>query len=543
MNCYICATLKKIDLRRALLCIIFLFVGLISAEAQLNIDKVKNIFANKKEPSKIPTYLQFLSRNHLRNRTSGSNAEQQVAKYISEQFSALLFKPYHGKYVHPFRVDKKNNLSTDSYIRIFNEDLKIGIDVVVPPFSGAGRYNAQALPAMPESENLWFIKFSDVGAALNNKRGNGLGKIHSAAKEAFAKGAEAVMFMNDVGSTDDFTNSFLEKKTPLTKPVFLLNHTAYKKHILEKSRGKEWVNVDYDFSKTQRTLEGHNVVGYWQNKSSQTVVICARLDKRPGQNANSSGAAALLDLADQLNKTRLTKYNYVLIGLSGTADGRVGAAAIIKKLRLNSNTVNCVINIDDIGALDKKNEIFVSGTGTSPDWKKVLDVFEKNYMLSKVASPEVGYGNQMSFYEKNIPTINIFTKRNNNMVSNRRDGIESIAANIGVVLQAVDKLPKFKFTKAKELPDTRKMNFEVDMGVVPDYAFSGTGLLIGVVRPNSPADFSTVKDGDVLVKMGDYDIRDMNDYVRELAKYKKGQRVMIKVNRQAIEKSMLITFN
>lgn len=527
---------------RIILCVGLLLLAFVPAQAQLSMDKVKNIFGNKKEPSKIPTYLQFLTRNDLRNRTSGSSTEQQVANYMAKQFGALLFKPYLGKYVHPFRIDKKNNLSSDSYIRIFNEDLRVGTDVVIPPFSGAGRYSAQALPEMPEPDNLWFIKFSEVGAALNNKRGNGLEKLHRAAKDAFRQGAEAVMFVNDESPTDDFTNSFLEKKPPLSKPVFLLNHAAYKKYIIEKAQGQDWINVDYDFAKSRRTVEGHNVVGYWQNNAAQTVVICARIDKRAGYNANSSGTAALLYLGDQLSKTRLTKYNYVLVGLSGTADGHLGADAIISKLKLNANNVNCVINIDDIGILDRQNELFVTGVGTSPDWQKVLEPLNKSFKLSQVESPEVGYGNQMSFYKKNIPTINLFTKRKNNMGTNQRDGVKAIAANIGVMLQLIDKLPKFTFTKAKPLPDTRKMNFEVNMGIVPDFAFSGTGLLVGIVRPNSPADFSTVRDGDILIKMGDYDIRDMNDYVRELAKFKKGDRVMITVKRGVSERQMLITF-
>lgn len=533
---------KMIDIKRGIWLVAAMLLGFLPVDAQLNIDKVKNIFGSKKEPSKVPTYLQFLSRNDLRNRTSGSRAEQQVTNYIGQQFSALLFKPYLGKYVHPFRIDKKNNLSEDSYIRIFNEDLKVGSDVIVPPFSGAGRFNAQALPGMPEPENVWFVKFSEVGSELNNKRGNGLEKIYRKAKDVFKNGAEAVVFMNDVGPTADFTNSFLEKKSPLTKPVFLLNHAAYKKYIIEKARGKEWVNVDYDFSKSQRTLQGHNVVGYWQNKTSQTVVICTRLDKRPGQNANSSGTTALLDLADQINKTRLSKYNYVLMGISGTADGHLGADEIIKKLKLQSSNVNCVINIDDIGVLDKKNEIFITGVETSPDWEMVLGSFSRNFMLNKVASPEVGYGNQMGFYKKGIPVINIFTKRKNNMLSNNKGAIESISASIGDVIQEIDKLPKFTFTKAKALPDTKKMNFKVSMGIVPDYAFGGTGVLIGTVRPNSPADYSIVKDGDVLIKMGDYDINDMNDYVRELAKFKKGDRLMIRVKRNNKDKQMLITF-
>ena len=533
---------KMKEFQRGIMLVVILLACFLPAKSQLNMDRVKNIFGSKKEASKVQTYLQYLSQNSLSKRTAGSTAEKKVTGYMRDQFSALLFKPYQGKFIHPFRIDKRNNLSEDSYIKIYNENLQVGADVIIPPFSGTGHFSAQALPGMPESENLWFIKFSEVGRELNNKRGNGLEKIYRKAKDAFKNGAESVMFLNDLGVTEDFTNSFVEQKSPLSKPVFLLNHAAYKKYILQKSRGQEWVNVDYDFSKTRRTLEGHNVIGYWQNQTPISVIICTRIDKLPARNANSSGAAALLDLADQINKTRLAKYNYILVGLSGSDRNHLGAESLIKKLRLNSNNVNCVVNIDDIGALDSKNEIFISGIETAPDWEMVMGSFTRNFRVGKIASPEVGTGNQMSFYKKQIPVINIFTKRKNRRLGNNARGIESVAASIGDMLLEIDKLPKFQFANVKPLPDTKKMNFKVSMGIVPDFAHAGTGLLIGTVRPNSPADYSMVRDGDILIKMGDYDIRDINDYLRELAKLKKGDRLMIKVNRNGIDKQMLITF-
>ena len=98
------------------------------------------------------------------------------------------------------------------------------------------------------------------------------------------------------------------------------------------------------------------------------------------------------------------------------------------------------------------------------------------------------------------------------------------------------------FTKTEPLPDIKKLNFKVSMGVTPDYEFSGEGLLVGYVKKNSPAFNSNVKSGDVIVRMEEYDIRNVNDYVNELAKRKKGDRMMIKVMRNGVPKKMLITF-
>lgn len=531
------------DFKRGFVFIMLLMVGFLPAHAQLNIDKVKTIFGTKKEPSKENNHIQQLVNMGRTKRFAGSDAEKKTVNYMSEQFKTLLFKPYLGQFIHRFAIDKKNNLSSDSYIKIFNQKLTVGSDIIIPPFSGTGQFAAQALPGMPEAENLWFIKFSSVGVELNNKMGNGLEKIYRKAKEAFKNGAESVMFVNDEGPTSDFTNSFIEEKVILSKPVFILNSAAYKKYIVTQGRGKEWINVDYDFSKTRRTTEGHNVIGYWQNQTPQNVIIAARIDDMQGKSDNSSGMAALLQVAERINQMRLKSFNYIVVGLSGTNDDRKGAESVIKKLRLSSSNVNCMIHIDDIGALNNKNEIFLSGVGTSPDWDMLLGSFKRSFLVNQIPSGEVGEENHRSFYAKGIPVLNVFTKRKNSRDKRlNRSGVSSIATSIGDLLLEIDNKPKLKFTKTQALPDTKKMNFKVSMGIIPDYAFGGTGLLIGNVRAQSPAAMSNVTPGDVLIKMEDYDIRNVNDYVRELAKYKKGDRLMIKVNRNGVDKKMLITF-
>ncbi len=527
-------------MKKSLLFLVIILVGFYPSSAQLNIDKVKNIFGAKNETSKLDQYVQNLRKYTKTPIYSGSAAEAQVTNYLGQEFNALLFKPYLGRFVHRFDINKRNNLSDDSYIKIFNKDLDVGHDVIIPPFSGSGAFYAQALPGMEEAENLWFIKFTDVGVELNNKHSNGLEKMYRAAKDAFAKGAEAVMFINDDGKSSDFTSSFLEKKSPLAKPVFILNHAAYKKHIIQGGKGKEWIHVDYSFSKIKRRAEGHNAIGFWQNQTAQNIVIAARVDEVQGVSNNISGLAALLEVAEAINKIRPKKYNYIVVGLSGTSDELKGAKDLIKKLRLTKKNTSAVIHIDDIGALNKKNELFISGVGTSPEWEKVLDVFTRNFLVQKIKSGEVGNVNHRAFYDVGIPAINIFTKRKN--ASFNRAGIAKVVASIGQILAQMDQMPSFSFTKTKPLPDTKKLNFKVTMGIIPDYAFNGRGLLIGNVKKSSAAQLSNVKPGDVLIRMAEYDIRDVNDYVRELAKYKKGDRLMIKVKRSGKDKQMLITF-
>lgn len=528
--------------KNGLLICTLLLMSLSSLQAQSNLQKVKNVFGAKKEPSKLDQQIQYLNTPSLKDRFSGNAAEKKTATYLGEEFRKLLFKPYLGQYVHRFSIDKKNNLSDDSYVKIYNEELAVGADLIIPPFSGAGSASAQALPGMEESENLWFIKFSEVGTNLNNKFSTGYDKMYRKAKEAIEAGASAVMYINDAGASSDFTNSFAEKKEGLSKPVFILNHAAYKKYILTKKAGKDWIDVDYSFATERRKAEGHNAAGIWQNKSNQYVLIIARMDKSANQGNNTSGLAALLAVADRLNKQRLTKYNYVVAALSGTEDKNIGAESFIKKLRLSKNNVNCVINLGDVAALNSKNMLYASGTGTSTDWEKVLGGLSRNFVLNNINSPEVSAENHRAFYKMGIPVLNIFTKNPNNNRGINKAGVAKIANSMSTVLAEIDKLPKFTFQKTEPLPDLSALNFKVDMGIAPDYAFAGKGLLIGHVLDNGVAAYSDVRDGDVLVRMGEYDINSPADFVREMSKYIPGQRVMIKVKRAGQDKQMLLRF-
>lgn len=526
-----------------------MFIGMlcvlarVEVKAQWNIDKVKNMFGSSKEvSSKVSANLEYLASPELAERFPGSMAEEKAATYISEQFKALNFKPYLGQYLQRFTIDKKNNLSQDAHLHIFDHPLAIGAAVVIPPFSGIGKLNTQAMPGMTEPDNLWFIKFSEVGDQLNSRFGTGLDKMYQRAKQAIEQGASAVMFLNDVNAENDFTNSFQEGYQTLSKPVFILNHEAYKKHIVQEGKGKHWIPVSFDIAKTRRTMEGHNVIAYWQNQSDQTIVIGTHFDKQPGSLANDAGVAALLEVASRIQADRLRKYNYLLVAFSGTADERKGAETLITHMGLNDKKVNCMINLGDVGASLSSNQLFISGLASSATWPKVLGTLERNFNLQQLPYGKFGEDNHCSFYEKNIPVLNVFTKRAVTDKKNHVTTIDLVAQAVADLLLALDNAAKLPFSPTSELPDLRKIKLEASIGLAPDIAYAGEGVLIGEVFANSAAAFSNLQTGDVIIKMGDYDIRDLNDYVRELKKYKTGDKVMMKILRVEQKKEMFITF-
>ena len=72
-------------------------------------------------------------------------------------------------------------------------------------------------------------------------------------------------------------------------------------------------------------------------------------------------------------------------------------------------TVNCMINMDMIGRLDKENTIAISGVGTSPAWKDLIKAISCTELKTKTSESGVGPSDHTSFYHENIPVLHFFT--------------------------------------------------------------------------------------------------------------------------------------
>jgi S1-C subfamily serine protease len=76
-----------------------------------------------------------------------------------------------------------------------------------------------------------------------------------------------------------------------------------------------------------------------------------------------------------------------------------------------------------------------------------------------------------------------------------------------------------------------RRGFRVSFGSVPDYAFSGQGVRFEDIRDGSPAASAGVRGGDVLVRWGDRDVEDVEQWTRLLGKHRPGDLVEIRVMR------------
>ena len=77
---------------------------------------------------------------------------------------------------------------------------------------------------------------------------------------------------------------------------------------------------------------------------------------------------------------------------------------------------------------------------------------------------------------------------------------------------------------------------------MPDYAYSGKGLKLDGVRDGGPAAEAGIQAGDVVVRMGDLEVKDIYGYMEGLSKFKTGDSTTVIVLREGKELKFKVTF-
>ena len=80
------------------------------------------------------------------------------------------------------------------------------------------------------------------------------------------------------------------------------------------------------------------------------------------------------------------------------------------------------------------------------------------------------------------------------------------------------------------------------LGVIPDYLFDGVGMRIDGVSEDKPAQKAGLQKGDIVIQIGEHEIKNMMDYMKALSKFEKGNTAKVIVDRQNKEVGVEVTF-
>ena len=524
-------------------------------------------FAQKKKSPKLSkadnttvtnlqAHINYLANDKLEGRRAGTSGEKLAGEYISQKFqeAGLQAKGSEG-FFQPFEIYDGKQINSATHFIINENNLVVDKDFFPFPFSQ--NLSIEALPsiAVQEADMPWFYDLKETLEENKNNPHFDLNEyIRNNAKKAKSRGASAVILYNTSAIDDKLKFDSKDRTEKLDVPVLYVSKEAAKKYFSDQTATLD-IKMKVDVGEKKRT--GRNIIGYLDNGAARTVVLGAHYDHlgygedgnsmlRTGEKAihngaddNASGTAALIELARILKSTKQKNNNYLFIAFSAEELGLNGSKFFTEHPTIDFTKVNFMINMDMVGRLNDSSQVVtIGGYGTSPQWSSLIDPNNKKNPFSiRIDSSGTGPSDHTSFYRKDIPVLFFFTGLHTDYHKPTDDfdkinyiGETKIINYISGNVQATDQ--KLAFTKTRETQTTSSLRSGgVTMGIMPDYTFAGTGIRCDGVTDGRPAQKAGLKAGDIIIKVGEYNISSMDSYMQMLGKFQKGEKAKVKFKR------------
>lgn len=521
--------------------------------------------ADKLSLMNLRNHTGFLADDKLEGRRTGTKGEELAYQYIIQQFqqNGIEAKGENG-FLQPFEINEGKQILPSSFFIINDEHLKIDKDFFPFSWSANGKAEAMASPSLHENGGAWFWDIKELLAENeNNPHFDLVNAIRTKEKDAVQKGVTALILFNSGSKETGLKYDAKDRSALSTIPVIWLNKRIADKIAADPSAMQD---IKLKVEQGDKIRKGHNVVGYINNNAANTIVIGAHYDHlgygednnsrhtggsaiHNGADDNASGTAALLELSRLLKTEGVKTNNYLFIAFSGEELGLYGSKYFTDHPTISLNTVNYMINMDMVGRFnDTSKTITIGGFGTSPSWSTLIN--EKKPVFSiKIDSSGTGPSDHTSFYRKDIPVLFFFTglhtdyhKPSDDFEKINYNGQLLVVKYITRLVARSSKEPKLVFTKTREQQTTTSARFTVSMGIMPDYTFSGNGVKVDGVSEGRAAQKAGLKAGDVVTRLGEFNVNSVESYMQALSKFKKGDATKVKVKRGNDELEFDIVF-
>ncbi|MFC4262992.1 M20/M25/M40 family metallo-hydrolase [Ferruginibacter yonginensis] len=522
-----------------------------------------NIVTNDALKNNLKATINFLADDKLEGRRTGTAGEKLAYQYIEAQFKKAGLTTYtNNSFIQPFEVNDGKIIATTTQFELNGKTLQLLKDYFPLAYSA----NVSKVSFNSSSPNVVYYYIDSVIAQnTNNPHFDIKENMLDAAKAAANNKATLFIVKNSSNPKNAIVFDAKEKTPALNIPAIVLDAAVNEAAFTVK--GYSVPNATITIQVQQSVRVGHNVIGYINNNAPYTIILGAHYDHlgygedhtslytgaqpmiHNGADDNASGTAALIALANWVKKSDLKKYNVVFVAFSGEELGLFGSKYFVEQSGIDVSKVNYMINMDMVGRLnDSTHGLTVGGYGTSPTWGNLIKTND-TYFKINIDSSGSGPSDHTSFYKKDIPVLFFFTgshkdyhKPSDDADKINYEGAVAIIKYIEQILTATNNMDKLTFTKTREAAAMGKSSFKVSLGIMPDYTFSGVGVMVDGVSENKPAIKAGVKTGDVLLQLGDYKFTDVQSYMNTLSKFNKGDSTQLKIKRGNEEITLPITF-
>ncbi len=313
-----------------------------------------------------------------------------------------------------------------------------------------------------------------------------------------------------------------------------------------------------------------NVVGIIPGKNpeynGQSVVIGAHYDSHGlgwpdvlkgnkgkihhGADDNASGIAVLLEFARLAVKKWQPERTIVFVAFSAEEAGKLGSLHYVKHAeKYPVSKTMAMINLDTVGQLGQ-DALTIFGNYSAREW---VHIFRgAGYVTGvqiKQSTLDTGNGDEKSFIDAGVPSVHLFSgaRDNYHRPTDTADRIDTagLVKTAAVLKEAVEYLAArpeplaSTLTAAKEstAPQTKQPHKKrrVVLGTVPAYDYTGKGVRLDGVTVGTPADKVGFQKGDIIVRIGETEIEDLETFSDVLKMLQAGNEIVIVYIRDGAE--------
>ncbi len=315
-----------------------------------------------------------------------------------------------------------------------------------------------------------------------------------------------------------------------------------------------------------------NVLGFVQGTDEQlkheVVVIGAHFDHlgygssssregttvpviHNGADDNASGTAMVLELAERIKKNPM-KRSYVFAFFNAEEIGLLGSKYFVeswKGFESDFGNIKAMLNFDMVGRYQK--ELQIMGVGSGLEWNQLLDHLDSRALSINQVAKSIGSSDHASFLNSKIPVL-YFTTGTHDDYHRSTDDFEKIN------FEAMAKIADISFDLLKREEELTTINYNPafpndddqggargygsHLGCVPNFGQSEdiVGVECSKATVGSPAEKAGILPGDVVIQLGDIEIKNIYDLVFVLKFYRAGDPLVLKWKRNGVIMSAAI---
>ncbi|MBP2646508.1 MAG: peptidase [Gemmatimonadetes bacterium] len=272
-----------------------------------------------------------------------------------------------------------------------------------------------------------------------------------------------------------------------------------------------------------------------------------------GADDNASGVATIINLAQRmaLNPPART---IVFVAFSGEELGLLGSAYYVRQPAVPLAKTMAMINFDMVGRL-RNDKLIIYGTETATQFTPLLDSLNKSFGFDlKMRGDGYGPSDQSAFYAVKKPVLHFFTDLHEDYHRTTDDwqkinvaGMLKVSDFAAALLRELGDRPT-QLTFVDQPPhaqvaagQAQTPGYGAYLGTVPDMAGDVTGVKLSGVRPGSPAEKAGLQRDDIITRIGDMQVNDLQAMTDALRSHKPGDVVPITVQRDGKPLTVTVT--